>query len=144
MFEFRLTFFLAAAKLSKRYTNHCVRTTALEQFSTSRRARQAAGTPTVQAAVNTLQQQQQPQTSPSQSPSRSPVQSPGSMSSGINSNRSSPTLARSPTMQDYKCGIQQVIFTSKQFLQAVFSQLGPCRFSAVTVLYMTYLIKHVI
>ena len=112
MFEFRLTFFLAAAKLSKRYTNHCVRTTALEQFSTSRRARQAAGTPTVQATVNTLQQQQQqqPQTSPSQSPSRSPVQSPGSMSSGINSNRSSPTLARSPTMQDYKCGIQQVIF----------------------------------
>jgi len=29
----------AAAKLSKRYTNHCVRTTALEQFSTSRRVR---------------------------------------------------------------------------------------------------------
>merc|ERR1712048_508951 len=27
----------AASKLSKRYTNHCVRTTALEQFSNSRR-----------------------------------------------------------------------------------------------------------
>jgi len=105
----------AAAKLSKRYTNHCVRTTALEQFSTSRRARQAAGTPTVQATVNTLQQQQQPQTSPSQSPSRSPVQSPGSMSSGINSNRSSPTLARSPTMQDYKCGIQQAVQQAAQY-----------------------------
>ena len=34
-----LNFKLAAAKLSKRYTNHCVRTTALEQFSTSRRVR---------------------------------------------------------------------------------------------------------
>jgi len=89
----------------------------LEQFSTSRRARQAAGTPTVQATVNTLQQQQQqqPQTSPSQSPSRSPVQSPGSMSSGINSNRSSPTLARSPTMQDYKCGIQQAVQQAAQY-----------------------------
>jgi biotin carboxyl carrier protein len=29
----------AAAKLTKRYTNHCVRTTALEQFSTSRRSK---------------------------------------------------------------------------------------------------------
>lgn len=34
----------AAAKLSKRYTNHCVRTTALEQFSTSRRVRPAQPT----------------------------------------------------------------------------------------------------
>jgi hypothetical protein len=43
----------AAAKLSKRYTNHCVRTTALEQFSTSRRVRPAPSAPVSPTASST-------------------------------------------------------------------------------------------
>merc|ERR1712048_1347217 len=51
----------AASKLSKRYTNHCVRTTALEQFSTSRRARQSNIQQQQQQQLVTQQQQQQQQ-----------------------------------------------------------------------------------
>merc|ERR1719220_2254175 len=51
----------AAAKLSKRYTNHCVRTTALEQFSTSRRARQTNMQQQQQQQQLVAQQQQQQQ-----------------------------------------------------------------------------------
>ncbi|CAG5100312.1 Oidioi.mRNA.OKI2018_I69.XSR.g16944.t1.cds [Oikopleura dioica] len=67
----------AAAKLSKRYTNHCVRTTALEQFSTSRRVR-----PAQSSSVGS---------SPNSSPKiSSPEQSPNS--------RTSPTVSQSPQM----------------------------------------------
>lgn len=110
----------AAAKLSKRYTNHCVRTTALEQFSTSRRARQATSAAAAVAAVNMPQQQQQQQVqqttlSAQSSPrSNSPMGSPQSMSPNVNSNRSSPNLSRSQ-IQDYKCGIQQAVQQAAQY-----------------------------
>jgi len=70
----------AAAKLSKRYTNHCVRTTALEQFSTSRRVRPAQSS-SVASSPNSSPKMSSPEQSPSrtspvvQSPQMSPRQS---------------------------------------------------------------------
>jgi hypothetical protein len=114
----------AAAKLSKRYTNHCVRTTALEQFSTSRRARQATSAAAAVAAVNMQQPQPQQTTQQTMSAhssprSNSPMGSPQSITSN-NSNRSSPNLARSQmTVQDYKCGIQQAVQQAAQYQQSL-------------------------
>ncbi|CBY15328.1 unnamed protein product, partial [Oikopleura dioica] len=70
----------AAAKLSKRYTNHCVRTTALEQFSTSRRVRPAQSS-SVGSSPNSSPKMSSPEQSSSrtspvvQSPQMSPRQS---------------------------------------------------------------------
>jgi len=131
----------AAAKLSKRYTNHCVRTTALEQFSTSRRARQNNMQQQQQQQLVTQQQQQQqqqqvasaaaatlaaaqaaaqavatsPSTSSTPSPrSQSPCQSNGSTSG--NSNRSSPQLNTTRcTLPDYKNEFHQVFQQAAQY-----------------------------
>merc|ERR1719327_2158431 len=127
----------AAAKLSKRYTNHCVRTTALEQFSTSRRARQNNMQQQQQQQLVTQQQQQQqvasaaaatlaaaqaaaqavatsPSTSSASSPrSQSPCQSNGSTSG--NSNRSSPQLNTRCTLPDYKNEFHQVFQQAAQY-----------------------------